>query len=130
MTSLSVISTAQLMDECCPGNKQYAKVMWHKNKAILVRRFIPFNEVPAIVEQIVTTVLNPETKEFYPELRDFAFRAAFVMAYALVQMPESIEDQYELLYTTDLYDVVMKHAFQAQVQSIRDAVEMCFRTEL
>lgn len=125
-----MISTAQLMDECSPANKQYAKVLWHKNKTLSVRKFIPLGEVPAIVEQIVTTVLNPETKEFYPELRDFAFRAAFVMAYAFVQMPESVEDQYELLYTTDLYDVVMKHACQAQVQSIRDSVEMCFRTEL
>lgn len=115
------------MDECSPANKQYTKVLWHKNKTLLVRRFIPLNEVPQLIDMIMSTIINPQEKYFMPELKDFAIRAGVVMYYAVVQMPETTEAQYELLYTTDLYDVVKKNANLAQIDSIIDAVDLCLR---
>lgn len=128
-SGVNPISAAQLMDECSPANKQYTKVLWHKNKTLLVRRFIPLEEVPGIFDMIMGTIVRPEKSLLFPELKDFAIRAAIVSGYALVDFPDTVEKQYELLYTTDLFDTVLKTANKAQAQSIIDAVDFCLRSK-
>ena len=118
MSSSNLISASQLTMQMSPSNRQYKKVVWHNNLQLSVRPFLPVEEMLEAVHGIVETVFQTTdlTGGFCAvELFDFAIRAAIVSYYAAVELPDTLEKQYELLYTTDLYETVCKHINQGQL---------------
>ena len=117
------LTVNQILQHASPADKQYRRIQWH-NTQISVRKFLDVGEVADLVRLVMDMIINYEKKIFAPELKEFAIRAAVVGYYAVVEMPETLEDQYRVIMTTDLYDVVCKSINQIQLQSIRDAVQM------
>ena len=122
MSSPNRISAAQLRTVTSPANKQYKKVVWHNNLMLSVRSWLPLPEMFGLIQNTVTVVFDPEEQRYAPELLDFAIRAGVISYYAAVDLPETLEEQYELVYTTDLYETVCKHISQSQLAAIQDAV--------
>lgn len=61
---------------------------------------------------------------YYYEVMDFAFRCAVIAFYSNVQLPEGLEQKYEMVYGTDLYDTVLKYANRDQTESLFEAIRM------
>ena len=120
------LTANQLLQQACPADLQYKRVNWH-NMQLSVRPFLDIKEVMALIDMAVGMVINHEHKVFAPELTEYAIRAGVVGYYAAVEMPDTLEEQYRILMTTDLYDVVCKNINQAQLGSIKDAVLMCLK---
>lgn len=103
--------------------KQYKKIPWH-DTFVYVKSIIPFSEMIGMVEYIVNSCLSKDGL-FMPEFLDFSLRVCVLNYYSLVELPESIEDKFYIVYQSDIYDTVIKHINKGQIESIKNSVNMC-----
>ena len=123
MSSLRPISAAQLQMQASPAGKQYKRIEWHNHLQLYVRPILSMREMVDTVRGIIGSVVDHEKEIYRPEMLDFAIRVWTVMSYALVELPDDAEEQYYLLYTTDLYDTVKKYINSGQFDAILSAVK-------
>jgi hypothetical protein len=101
-------------------------VMWH-GIAVTVRPMLPLAEVTQFVNSVMDSCYDKGRDMFVPDMKDFAFRVNVVSRYACVELPPSIEEQYAILYNTDIFDTIMSHINQPQIESIKDAINTCMK---
>lgn len=104
-------------------------VMWH-GIAVTLRPLLSLVEVTQFVNSVMDSCYDKEHDVFVPDMMDFAFRVNAVSRYACVELPESIEEQYSILYNTDIFDTIVSYANAAQLQSIKDAINVCMRNSI
>lgn len=102
------------------SGKQYKKVQWHST-TITIKQALTIKEYIDTIHSIIQSCMTPE-ETCAVELLDFAIRLNIISSYAFVELPESLEDIFYIVYSTDLYDVVLKNVCSSQVESIRDTV--------
>lgn len=80
--------------------------------------------------EYMVTLINEVTNncfdkdgDFIPVFKDFLVRTFTVQLYSNVRMPQDIKKQYDILFSTDLYDVLMQHIDQGQYDSILKAID-------
>ena len=112
------ISSEQLLSQK-KATKRIA--MWH-GIAVSVRTLLPIREVGLFVNSVMDGCYDVEHDAFIPEMMDFAFRVNVVTRYACVELPLDIEDQYEVLYNTDIFDTIVASINEAQLKSIRETI--------
>lgn len=88
---------------------------------IEIRRTIPFSVVMVIVDGVANACFDDG--KFVPERMDYVLRSCIVQFYTNLSMPSNAEKQYAILYSTDLYDVVLQYINPEQYYSIVDAVK-------
>jgi len=96
-------------------------VMWH-GRAVSVRTLLPVRELSQFINSVMSACYDDEHDVFVPEMMDFAFRVNVVSRYACVELPDDIEEQYVLLYNTDIYDSIVAAVNAAQLQSIEKTI--------
>lgn len=101
-------------------------VMWH-GIAVTVRTLLPFSETVQFVGSVLASCYDKSHDRFVPEMKDFAIRANTVLRYACVELPDDFEEQYALLYTTDIYDFVLSVINRPQLDSILETINICIR---
>ena len=101
-------------------------IMWH-GKAISVRTLLPIHEVSLFVNSVMSACYDVEHEVIIPEMMDFAYRVNVVSRYACVELPDDIEEQYVLLYNTDIYDTIIAAVNTAQLQSIEKTIGILIR---
>ena len=98
-------------------------VDWH-GAELEVKKKIPAAVMYDLVRNVADACFDKETGEYLPEVRDFAERVAIVSAYANVRLPEDdVEHLHDILYRTDLYEVVWKSICSDQLLAISDAID-------
>ncbi len=112
------ISSEQLLSQK-KANKRMA--MWH-GIAVSVRTLLPIREVTLFINSVMDSCYDTEHDNFVPEMMDFAFRVNVVTRYACVDLPLDIEDKYEVLYNTDIFDTIAAAVNNSQLQSIRETI--------
>lgn len=106
--------------------RDHKTILWH-GYATTVRMMLSLEEVTQFIDSVIDTyhisggLAYPD--RFFPENIDFAFRVNTVMRYACIDLPEELEDQYAVMYATDLFDVVSSNVNQAQLKAIRQAID-------
>ena len=124
MEKVKKITAEQL--RCANNVPSHRTVMWH-GIAVTLRTLLPLVEVTQFVNSVMDSCYDKEHDVFVPDMMDFAFRVNAVSRYACVELPESIEEQYSILYNTDIFDTIVSYANAAQLQSIKDAINVCMR---
>lgn len=102
------------------SGKQYKKVPWHST-TITIRQTLTLKEYIDTIHSIIQSCMTPE-ETCAIELLDFAIRLNIISSYAFVELPESLEDIFYIVYSTDLYEVVSKSVSNSQVESIKHTV--------
>lgn len=87
-----------------------------------VKRAIGLMECTVLIDDVLRNSTIQDGSLFMPELIDFALRAHIVEAYTDLVLPEQVEAKYDLLYLTDLFDVVSGVISKAQLDSIINAI--------
>lgn len=59
---------------------------------------------------------------YIPAFKDFLIRTFTMQMYSNVRMPQDIKKQYDILFGSDLYDVLVQHIDQNQYSSIMEAI--------
>lgn len=104
-------------------------IMWH-GIAVTLRPLLPLVEVTQFVNSVMNSCYDKEHDVFVPDMKDFAFRVNTVSRYACVELPQDIEEQYSILYNTDIFDTILSHINKAQIESIREAINTCMRNSI
>ena len=107
------------------GYKEVLPYNWH-GKMIEIRYILPRDEEIELVHSILRCCGLDEMNNGFiiPEFLEPAIRANIVTAYTNADLPNSIDEQQQLLYCSDLYDVVMKTVNGPQVNNIINSVKM------
>lgn len=74
------------------------------------------------VESVVKSCFKEEDNSFLPEAKDFATRIYIVEYYTNISLPASLQEKYNILYRTDLVDVVINNINEAQLNSILESI--------
>lgn len=119
-----VLTAEQLMEGCPPSIEK--TMMWH-GRAVKVKKTLTLSEYIDFIYSALDACLNKETNTYRLEILDFVFRVNVVTRYAKAELPEDLEDQYRVLYETDLYNVIMTYINADQVDSLYRTVRMYMR---
>lgn len=90
---------------------------------ITVKPTISIAEMAAFVRDIVKKCFDEETGEYLPELKDFVIRRDTVVFYSNVTLPDSLDDQYSLLYGTTLFDTICANINAEHYNIIMEAID-------
>ena len=90
---------------------------------VVVRRNIDITEMIAFVENVTNTCFSTSDGTYMPELKDFAIRAVTVELYTNITMPEDLYERYNLLYSSDIWDVIMSNIDGMQYSNMLNAVK-------
>ena len=122
MATVSTLSKAALMRTVGVTAKQNKKIVW-RNNSIVVKQMITAKEFFETVQNILHDCTS-DAGEFAPELLDFAVRVNVIAAFAYVELPTEFEELFYAAYASDLFDAVYKNTNKAQIDAIKNAVEM------
>jgi hypothetical protein len=90
---------------------------------VTVRRVLPLNDMLQLVADVVSSCVDAETWTYTPEAEDFAIRKGVVSMYGNINLPDNLEKQYLLLYSTPAYDQIIDAIDYMQFLSIKRAIE-------
>ena len=90
---------------------------------IKIKKRLSIFEMKVLFDNIYERCFSNEDGSYQPEYRDFADRASVVAMYTDLEMPQLVQDQYDLVFMTDLYYFVGDNIDQMQFASIMDAVD-------
>ena len=131
------------------ANKQITINQWEKTKEditekfsltgeedgpeVIVRKALPLSEMWEAVDEIVEMcmpTINVGTEDepkmeqvFMPENRDFAVRRIIMSRYANFKLPQDFSKQYDLMYSTPVYQKVANCIDQMQLMEMVGAAE-------
>lgn len=97
-------------------------IVFH-GKEIAVQRMLPYKRVCALIEAIVKSCFDSESGEYMPEVRDFATRLAVASAYTDLELPEDTDEQYAMLYSTDMMQKIYEAIDHGQLDMLRTSVQ-------
>lgn len=116
--------TKDLLSAVVSNMPEHKTVVW-RGTAFAVRTVLTARDASRLFDGVMTACYDRGRDLFFPEMADFAFRAGVLVWYAGAELPENIEEQYRLVYGTDLYDKVRAEISGAQVDALRRAAELC-----
>lgn len=103
---------------------KYRKIVWHTAE-MYVKTFLPLDEYKDLIDSIVRTCTTEDGDCIY-EMIDFVTRINIIAAYALIELPDDINEMHYIVYESDLYDAVVGNVNVAQVDAVVRAVrEYC-----
>lgn len=111
------------MDKIAKENYRRTIIKDWNGHELVVKRLLPLNGVLEFARKVAASCFAQDTNEYLPEVRDFAIRSTVVEMYANINLPDNLEHQYELLYMTDIFDVVFAEIDKTQFNALVDAID-------
>lgn len=103
----------------------YKTIKWD-GYDIVVKQLLSADEFIGVVRTVFRDCRIPDTDNMVRlELIDFAIKTNIVSAYANVELPEDLNDLYNLIYGTDLYESVCDNVSEIQLKSIINSIMLC-----
>lgn len=100
-------------------NFQGTTVEWY-GLELKIRTSISLNEMVDSVSVIYNSCFLSD-EEYMPEAFDIALRCEMIEKYTNITLPSSVEKRYELIYGTNLLDIINTYADSDQVSAIIEA---------
>lgn len=119
----AIKSSDDIMKVWSPGDNT-AEVIWN-GKSVYVKRLLSFREVSQFINAVIDLCFDTEHEIAIPEAADFAIRLNVLMRYAGIIMDDDIEEQYRIVYESNLYESIIGVINSAQLDAIRDTVQTC-----
>lgn len=98
-----------------------ADVEW-KGLHVSVQNRIPFGMMLAMVDRVVEIVFGDDGT-YMPELKDFAIRNSVVELYTNLTLPDGAEKRYNILFNTDIWEVLVKYIDEEQFSMATEAID-------
>lgn len=110
---------------CYAANEDYSPIQyvdWHGLK-IAVKRHMSLKEVAKFVDVCTKACFNSDDGQYTPEAKDMAVRSCILAFYTNIDLPDSIEDQYEAIYHSMILDEVMPNIDSEQFKAVLRAID-------
>ncbi len=120
MNATKKVPASTIHDAARMSAGKYKKVVWRTTSidvayCLGARRFLD------VYRAIIKDSTSPDGECMLP-LIDFSIRINVISAYTNVVMPDTVEDLFDVVYGSDLYDVVVKNANTSQINALINAV--------
>lgn len=89
---------------------------------VKIKRVIGVSDMIRFVRRVVDTTYEDDS-EFMPEATEFAFKSCLVEFFTNLRMPSNAEKQYDIIYGTDIVDVILDVVSDSQIRDIRAAIK-------
>ena len=90
---------------------------------IEITKTIPLKDMIEFVEVVAESCVDMNDGEYTPQAKDFAIKREVLTKYANFTMPTNIEKQYEFIYGSYVYDIVMEHINFEQFREILNSID-------
>ena len=97
------------------------QIRWH-GLPITVRPMLSIQEVGLFIEDVIGACLDTERGADMPELSDYLTRINTVLRYSNAGLPDNPDEQYKLMYGSDLYDQITQNICKEQFESIKESI--------
>ena len=97
------------------------QIRWH-GLPITVRPILSLREVALFIDDVMGACLDPERGTGMPELADFLIRVNTVLRYSNAGLPDDPDEQYQLMYGSDLYEQITQNICKDQLESIKESI--------
>lgn len=124
MSEPKVIPKEQVSASSRVEYDMYIPIKW-RNTQIYVKHIIRVSEMAELINSVMSACCAGDGG-FCQELVDYALRYNIVTTYSLVEMPDDLDEQYRILYCSDLYKVVTENINESQLNSIVETIS-CYR---
>ena len=84
---------------------------------VTIKRSLPLKEMMQFVQEVVDACFTTDGT-FVPEIMDFATKSGILTHYANFTLPDNLEKQYWLIYSTGAVDMVCQHINMVQLQEM------------
>lgn len=84
---------------------------------VTIKRSLPLKEMLEFVQEVVDACFTTDGT-FVPEVMDFATKSGILTHYANFTLPDNLEKQYWLIYSTGAVDMVCQHINMTQLQEM------------
>lgn len=120
-----ILNCEKVMNIGMRGYKEFRDVNWH-GQIIKIRYLLSRSEEWDLIHSILkcATGTFDDSNYVVPEMLDLATRANIVISYAGIELPPNIDDQHKLLYSSDLFDVIIANINKAQYASIMNSIKL------
>lgn len=108
--------------------KKIAKEQFHESVTeqwfdidVTIKRTLPLKEMLEFVQEVVDVCFTTDGT-FVPEIMDFATKSGILTHYANFTLPDNLEKQYWMIYSTDAVDMVCQHINVSQLHEMIDSI--------
>lgn len=102
--------------------EKFVCVDWHGNK-VTIKKYIGIDDMVAFVASVVDYCFSDLDGAYSPEFKDFAINVNIIRHYTDLELPGDVHELYEIIYSTDIIDVVSGIANRDQLDAIISATE-------
>lgn len=97
---------------------------------IEIKKTLSLQEMANMVGFVVETCIDKETGTYFAQLKDFAIYRQLITLYTNIRLPSSPDALYNLIYQTDIIDVINHNVNQNQYADIMMAIDDQIRFEI
>lgn len=98
------------------------EVKW-KDTKIKVQEHLTFKAMLLFVNDVVSSCFVFDTGEYIPEVKDFAISCALIKYYTDFELPEDLEEKYNVIYGTDITAQVENFVDEYEYSKIMEAID-------
>ena len=115
-----------IVDEVIKENA--VTIEWY-DRMVRVQKLIDFSTAGAIVKNVADACFDGDG-DYNPSIKDYIMRMSIVTMYSDIELPESPEERYAILYGTDLYHIVVDVIDKDQLSEIIDNINDSIRYKI
>lgn len=90
---------------------------------INVQHTLSFKDMLTFVNNVFQLCFDGETGEFMPELKDFAIKSYILEMYTDIELPDNVQEKYDLIYCSDVLECILPYVHSAQLSEMIHSVE-------
>lgn len=98
-------------------------IQWH-TVSFDVKPMLTVQEFITTIRSIIDDCRSADGQEFAVELLDFSIKTNIIAAYAYIELPDDINELFNIVYLSDLYETICRIANNKQISAIEKAAKM------
>ena len=99
-----------------------SKLVW-EGVEIKVKRFLTMKEMFEFTNSVVDACFRKDDGSYRPEVKDFMVRSCILDIYTNIEIPENLENRYDMVYRFGVISEIMRYIDQAQFNAIMSAID-------
>ncbi len=121
MVEQKTITAREIKQIASTFYEQPKYIMWH-GKRIKINPLLSFKEFFELSCAIISGCTKSQDNVLVPESIDFVFKARTIEKYGNIDLPHDIDDQYKIIYGSDIVEYIFKEVNQKQLHALSEII--------
>lgn len=88
-----------------------------------IKKCLSLETMMTFVSDVVSSCFAANTNEYLPEIKDFSTRCCILENYAGCILPKSLDEKYEMVYSSDIVSFVVQYVEHGQFNAMLAAID-------